>query len=248
MCGQGRRQDGCRSLSGSWQNHRDHVTRVVKPTATFPLSSLPAPTFASRPARCWLRTRGCHLHDVYCSLAVCAQCPANIQGDRVQKPPPSYTPLPLLLPPPCHPRIMAVLSEHSTIPADTPQPALTPTSDAPIAIPDVVVNGKRPIASATPLQQRPKSSSSSLNTASTDEWGSNFWVTLVDPQVSAFSGLEWGISIRSSITWLDSDPILCVSCDWPSKLGPSYWQLPVSVNGSRKLETRSQCARQSTTE
>lgn len=84
---------------------------------------------------------------------------------------------------------MTVLSERPTIPADAPQPTLTSTSDAPIAIPDVVVNGRRPIASANPLQ-RPKSSSSSHNTAANDEWGSNFWVTLVDPQVSTFPGLE----------------------------------------------------------
>lgn len=84
---------------------------------------------------------------------------------------------------------MTVLSERPTIPPDTPQPTLTSTSDAPIAIPDVVVNGKRPNASATP-QQRPKSSASSHNTSANDEWGSNFWVTLVDPQVSTFCGLS----------------------------------------------------------
>ena len=77
---------------------------------------------------------------------------------------------------------MSVLSERPPIPADTSQPTLTPTSDASIAIPDVVVNGKKHTASAL---RRPKSSASNNTTSTNNEWGSNFWVTLVDPQVSA---------------------------------------------------------------
>ncbi|KAF9651263.1 hypothetical protein BDM02DRAFT_3091634 [Thelephora ganbajun] len=77
---------------------------------------------------------------------------------------------------------MSVLSERPPIPADTSQPALTPTTDIPITIPDVVVNGKKPTVSATLPHRRPKSSSSNHSTGTNDEWGSNFWVTLVDPQ------------------------------------------------------------------
>ena len=82
---------------------------------------------------------------------------------------------------------MPVHSERPTAPPDDSQPTNTPTSDAPIAIPDVVVNGRRQNASAGP-QRRPKSSASSHNASGNDEWGSNFWVTLVDPQVSTFRG------------------------------------------------------------
>ena len=82
---------------------------------------------------------------------------------------------------------MSVLSERPPIPVDTSQPTLTPTSDAPIAIPDVVVNGKKQIASAL---RRPKSSTSNHTTGTNNEWGSNFWVTLVDPQVSTSLRLE----------------------------------------------------------
>ena len=90
----------------------------------------------------------------------------------------------LLLPPPCHLQIMSVLSERPTIPADTPRSTLSQSADSPIAIPDVVVNGKRQTTSATLPHLRPKSSSSNRSASTNDEWGSKFWVTLVDPQVS----------------------------------------------------------------
>jgi len=88
---------------------------------------------------------------------------------------------------------MSVLSERPTIPLDTSQATLASAPDSPIAVPDVVVNGKRPITSAMLFQRRPKSSASNYSASATDEWGSHFWVTLVDPQVSAFSGVwvEW---------------------------------------------------------
>ena len=89
----------------------------------------------------------------------------------------------LLLPPSRYPQIMPVLSERPTVPTDTSQPPLTPDVDLPIAIPDVVVNGRKQADSASLPHRRPKSSSSNRSAGANDEWGSNFWVTLVDPQV-----------------------------------------------------------------
>ena len=96
------------------------------------------------------------------------------------------SPLLLLLPPSRLSQIMSVLSERPTIPPDTSQPTIIPATNSPIAIPDVVVNGKKQTASASLTHRRPQSSSSNRSASTNEEWGSNFWVTLVDPQVSTF--------------------------------------------------------------
>ena len=61
----------------------------------------------------------------------------------------------------------------------------TPRSDAALLpTPQVHVNGK-PAVAATSSPNRPKSSASSHAPESDGSgWGANFWVTLVDPQVS----------------------------------------------------------------
>lgn len=108
--------------------------------------------------------------------------------------------LPLLLLPPCHPQIMSVLSERPTILADPSKHSLTPSADSSIAIPHVVVNGKKQNTSASLPHQRPKSSSSNRSAGANDEWGSNFWVTLVDPQVSISPWLELNANTESDQT------------------------------------------------
>jgi len=145
---------------------------------------------------------GGNLHNVCYSLVFGTLTSADTRTTAFKSHRSSLSPLLRLLLPHCHPRIMSVLSERPTAPPDTSQPTITPTSDAPIAIPDVVVNGRRQNASGAPPQRRPKSSASSHNASGNDDWGSNFWVTLVDPQVSTppWPRLNGTYSIRSNIT------------------------------------------------
>lgn len=101
---------------------------------------------------------------------------------------------------------MSVLSERPTFLADVSKPTLAPSAESPITVPDVVVNGKKQATPAGPLHQRPTSSSSNRSAGANDEWGSNFWVTLVDPQVSIRSWLGLNVNTESdqtSLTHLD---------------------------------------------
>lgn len=51
----------------------------------------------------------------------------------------------------------------------------------PTPIPAVVVNGKK--RDSTSLDLKPSTSAPAIHGGGDDGWGSNFWVTLVDPQV-----------------------------------------------------------------
>jgi len=51
-------------------------------------------------------------------------------------------------------------------------------------------------------------------------WGSNFWVTLVDPQVMSFIV---GLGTLTAFRTPDSDVLFCLPCDRPSKLGSPSW-------------------------
>ena len=78
-----------------------------------------------------------------------------------------------------------------------------------------------------PRTQRSQKSSTLPSGPEGDEttWGSNFWVTLVDPQVS-FSVISYGVFVNLTDN-TDPDFILRLSCHWSSKLGSACRQLCV---------------------
>lgn len=184
-----RREDGDQVLMTSGCL-TDHVFFVII-TGHRLRQRLPAGVLAV----CTVRTRG-QPHDNRCSEFTNSN---TFKSHR-----PSFTSLLLLLPPSCHPQLMSVLSERPTIPAGTSKPTLTPSAESSIAVPDVVVNGKKQATSANLLHQRPASSSSNRSASANDEWGSNFWVTLVDPQVSTCSWLGLNVNTESDQTSLHS--------------------------------------------
>lgn len=103
--------------------------------------------------------------------------------------------------------------------------------------PEVHLNGKPASIRASTMSASPSSQPGD------DGWGSNFWVTLVDPQVCHctlislfrlvvlrvfFLGRSVGRLVPlSHPPSVDSSIILRVSFDRRSKLGPSGWKLPV---------------------
>lgn len=84
--------------------------------------------------------------------------------------------------------------------------------------------------SSTPNSQRSilKSSARSVSTQESDDatWGANFWVTLVDPQVSTrfFNNREMPFDLTKI---KDTNLIFRVSSDWTSQLGPSCGDIRV---------------------
>ncbi len=89
--------------------------------------------------------------------------------------------------------------------------------------PEVQINGR-------PRHSRPSTSSASASTHTQDEttWGSNFWVTLVDPQVGIYI-LILPLLFAALIDVCSAEPgvLLCVPRDGTGFMGPSRWKFCV---------------------
>ena len=76
--------------------------------------------------------------------------------------------------------------------------------------------------------QQPKRSKSDPPQEDDPTWGSNFWVTLVDPKVVYFSVLP--MIYCSTPRLKDTDIFLCLPRNWSSQLGRPRRQFCVSGN------------------
>ena len=89
--------------------------------------------------------------------------------------------------------------------------------------PEVQINGK---PSSKPRQSRPSTSSGSTHTHDDATWGSNFWVTLVDPQASLIMTLLVYLWFNCLCS-LDPGLFLRMPGDGTSFMGPSGRELCV---------------------
>lgn len=125
------------------------------------------------------------------------------------------------------------MTENDSIRESAQHEEVTSTSITP------TISVQQPSTSATisnsPRSPAPRSRKSTLrsptNTNIVQEgeetgWGSNFWVTLVDPQVCSIA-LEKSVSLKiGSIS--ESDCIFCMSCYGRSQLGTPSWYFCVN--------------------
>jgi hypothetical protein len=100
---------------------------------------------------------------------------------------------------------------------------LTPT-----LIPEVVINGKKHDPQSYQRPHKSSTTSSATSSVQEDGWGSNFWVTLVDPQVCR--RLHLATFATCEIEYSDKYRILRLSSNWSSQLGSSCWQFCASLS------------------
>lgn len=124
---------------------------------------------------------------------------------------------------PLQSRLIAPMSLTETIPTPPSLPRSSATFTTVERTPSKSTSSASPSPAKSSLRNpRSQKSLSSISTRDTGDeaaWGSNFWVTLVDPQASPLR-----LFLRSD--WLskkhpDSDVLLCMPCNWTGQLGPS---------------------------
>lgn len=87
------------------------------------------------------------------------------------------------------------------------------------------------LSSKPSFARKKKASASAEGGESESQWGANFWVTLVEPQVCRYILIFWfdtPLNGRSPhVLLIDPNSILCLSCYGRSQLGPASRQLRV---------------------
>lgn len=100
-------------------------------------------------------------------------------------------------------------------------------------VPELNVNGsalpKESGSSPRTSKASPKISAAPSNAEQDSGWGSNFWVTLIEPQVRTLFTVPSQFTKLTLVFIIVSNTLLCVSSIGPSQLGPSCRQLRVCV-------------------